>query len=82
MDKSIACSTHPYCVQEICLESILMNRMCMKCHLSCIRTHGIPPIQCIGNMDEMSCVLAKGNAHEIVPYILYQEILRKCRNFM
>ena len=40
----------------------------MKCHLSCVRTHGIPPIQCIRNMQEISCVLGTGNAHEIVPY--------------
>ena len=45
-----------------------MHRMCMKCHLSCVRTHGIPPIQCIRNVQEISCVLGTGNAHEIVPY--------------
>ena len=42
--------------------------MCMKCYLSCVRTHGIPPIQCIRNVQEISCVLGTGNAHEIVPY--------------
>ena len=26
------------------------------------------PIQCIGNVDEISCVLVTGNVHEIVPY--------------
>ena len=36
----------------------------MKCHLS-LR---IPPIQCVRNVKEISCVLGKGNAHEIVPY--------------
>ena len=45
-----------------------MHRMCMKCHLSCVRTHGIPPIQCIRNVQEIPCVLGTGNAHEIVPY--------------
>ena len=40
----------------------------MKCHLSCVRTHGIPPIQCIRNVQEIPCVLGTGNAHEIVPY--------------
>ena len=40
----------------------------MKCPLSCVRTHGIPPIQCIRNLQEISCVLGTGNAHEIVPY--------------
>ena len=45
-----------------------MHRMCMKCHLSCVRTHGIPPIQCIRNVQEISCVLGTGNVHEIVPY--------------
>ena len=40
----------------------------MKCHLSCVRTHGIPPIQCIRNVQEISYVLGTGNAHEIVPY--------------
>ena len=45
-----------------------MHRMCMKCHLSCVRTHGIPPIQCIKNVQEISCVLGTENVHEIVPY--------------
>ena len=45
-----------------------MHRMCMKCHLSYVRTHGIPPIQCIRNVQEISCVLGTGIAHEIVPY--------------
>ena len=45
-----------------------MHRMCMKYLLSCVRTHGIPPIQCIRNVQEISCVLGTGNAHEIVPY--------------
>ena len=40
----------------------------MKCHLSCVRSHGIPPIQCIRNVKEISCVLGVGNAHEIVSY--------------
>ena len=40
----------------------------MKCHLSCVRTHGIPPVQCIRNVQEISCVLGTGNAREIVPY--------------
>ena len=35
-------------------------------HVIC--THGIPPIQCIRNVKEISCVLGTGNAHEIVPY--------------
>ena len=30
----------------------------------------ISPIQCIGNVDEIPCVLATGNVHEIVPYIV------------
>ena len=69
MDKCIAWSTHLYCVQEICLkQNISMHRMCMKCHLSCVRTHGISPIQCIRNVQEISCVLGTGNAHEIGPY--------------
>ena len=45
-----------------------MHRMCMKYHLSCVRTHGIPPIQCIRNVQEISCVLGTENVHEIVPY--------------
>ena len=40
----------------------------MKCHLSCVRTHRMSPIQCIRNVQEISCVLGTGNAHEIVPY--------------
>ena len=40
----------------------------MKCHLSCVRTHGIPPIQCIRNVQEISCILGTGNVHETVPY--------------
>ena len=40
----------------------------MKCHLSCVRTHGMPPVQCIRNVQEISCVLGTGNEHEIVPH--------------
>ena len=58
-----------------------MNTICMKCHLSCVRTHGIPPIQCIRNVKEISCVLGTGNVHEIVPYT-ESGISRKCTNFM
>ena len=35
----------------------------MKCHLSCVRTHGS-----IRNVQEISCVLGTGNVHEIVPH--------------
>ena len=69
MDKCIAWSTHLYCVQEICLKqqiSYAWNVHEMSPILC--RTHGIPPIQCIRNVQEISCVLGTGNAHEIVPY--------------
>ena len=71
MDKRIAWSTHLCCEQEICLKhqiSYEYCRMCMKYYLSCVRTHGMPPIQLIRNLEEISYVLAIGNAHEIVPY--------------
>ena len=37
------------------------------------------PIQCIGNVDEILCVLATGNAHKIVPYTIsgnFQEMYK------
>ena len=48
-------------------------------YLFCVRTHGIPPIQCIGNVKEISCVLGTGNAHEIVLYTVsgnFQEMYK------
>ena len=51
----------------------------MKFYLSHVRTHGIPPIQCIRNVKEISYVLGKGNTHEIVPYTVsrnFQEMYK------
>ena len=41
--------------------------------------HEMSPIQCIGNVDEILCVLATGNAHKIVPYTIsgnFQEMYK------
>ena len=57
MDVCIVWSTYQCCVQEICLK----HRMYMKCYLSCVpytlNIYLMPPIQCIGNVCEVSCVL-------------------------
>ena len=59
MDKCIAWSTHLYCVQEICPKHQISYTQ---------NVHEMPSIQCIGNVDEISCVLATGNVHEIVSH--------------
>ena len=53
------------------------SEMCMKFHL-CIPIYDR---KCEGNMLEMSCVLAQEMCLKFDP-ILYQEMLRKCQNFL
>ena len=59
------------CVQETCPthQIFCVQEMCLKCHLYCVLIFSfMPPNLVIGNVPEMSCVLATGNVPEIVPY--------------
>ena len=75
MDKCIAWSTHLCCVQEIC-SAETTNFLCIEC--ACVRTHGIPPIQCIRNVQEISRVLGTGNVHEIMPHTVSGNVQISC----
>ena len=71
------------CVQEMCPTHQIscVQEMCLKCHLYCVLIFSfIPPNLIIGNVPEISCVLATGyvpemsyvlatgNLPEILPY--------------
>ena len=74
---------HLSCVQEMCLihQISCVQEMCLKCHLYCVLIFSfmppnlvignVPEMSCIlatGYVPEMSCVLATGNLPEILPY--------------
>ena len=70
MDKCIAWSTDLYCIQEICPKHQISYTK---------NVHEMSPIQHIGNLDEISYVLATGNEHEIVLYTVsvnFQEMYK------
>ena len=59
------------CMQEICPthQNSCVQEMCLKYHLYCVLILSfMPPNLVIGNVPEMSCVLATGNLPEILPY--------------
>ena len=70
----VCCLEHPS-IATVYRKSVWSNifpihRMWMKCHLSCVRTLGTPPIQCIRNVK--TYVLGKGNCAP------YSYCIRKC----
>ena len=72
MDVCITWSTGLSCVPKMCLKTsnFLCAVMCIKYHPSCVSytliIYLMPPIQCIGNVNEMPCVLGTGNVDEIL----------------
>ena len=59
------------CVQEMCPTHQIscVQEMYLKCHMYCVPIFSfMPPNLVIGNVPEMSCVLATGNLSEILPY--------------
>ena len=76
---SCTCTCHRFpqnalrlsCVQEMrpTHQISCVQEMCLKCHLYCVLIFSfMPPNLVIGNVPEMSSVLATGNLPETLPY--------------